>query len=228
VHSLLGLTIPFAPISSNFTPFELKHALELSKCTRLFIRDRLLPVVLPLAKNVGIPSSKIYILGGSAKGRKSFSEMINDARTMCIPSVSARPATKNTLAYLMFSSGTTGLPKGLCITQLPAIHISIIGIAIMLSHGNIVHSIMQIVVVSQAVAKVYTVSSMATCSVGGLMIHSQPPPPNTPEGIPVWLAFLPLHHSYGLQYYAFRAFLQPCTLVLTQWDIEVVLQVIPK
>jgi acyl-CoA synthetase (AMP-forming)/AMP-acid ligase II len=116
MQSLLGLTTPFVSISSYSTPFELKHALELSKCTRLFVTDRLLPLVLAVAKDVGIPSSKIYILGGSAKGRKSFSEMINDARTKCMPFISARPATKNTLAYLVFSSGTTGLPKGLHFT----------------------------------------------------------------------------------------------------------------
>jgi acyl-CoA synthetase (AMP-forming)/AMP-acid ligase II len=106
------------PISSYFTPFELKHAFKLSKCTRLFVNDRLLPLVLPIAKKVGIPSSKIYILGGSAMGRKSFSELINGARRKNIPSISARPAAKDTLAYLMFSSGTTGLPKGQCYSKL--------------------------------------------------------------------------------------------------------------
>ena len=60
------------------------------------------------------------------------------------------------------------------------------------------------------------------------MHHSQPPPPDTPEGIPVWLAFLPLHHCYGLFYYAFRFFLQPQTLVfLKQWNTEVALKAIP-
>jgi acyl-CoA synthetase (AMP-forming)/AMP-acid ligase II len=50
-----------------------------------------------------------------------------------------------------------------------------------------------------------------------------------PEGIPVGLGFLPLHHTYGLYYYAFRVFLQPYTLVLlSQWDIEVALTAIPK
>jgi hypothetical protein len=61
------------------------------------------------------------------------------------------------------------------------------------------------------------------------MNYSQPPPPNTPQVIPVGLAFLPLHHSYGLFYFAFRVFLQPYTFVfLSQWDIEAVLRVIPK
>jgi acyl-CoA synthetase (AMP-forming)/AMP-acid ligase II len=77
-----------------------------------------LPLVLPLAKKIGIPSSSIYVLGGEAKGRKSFSELIADVHTKNIPAVAVRPATKDTLAYVMLSSGTTGLQKGLFHLQL--------------------------------------------------------------------------------------------------------------
>jgi hypothetical protein len=62
-----------------------------------------------------------------------------------------------------------------------------------------------------------------------IMTQFQPSPLNTPEGIPVGLGFLPLHHTYGLHQYAFRVFLKPYTLVLLgQWDIEVALKAIPK
>lgn len=58
---------------------------------------------------------------------------------------------------------------------------------------------------------------------------TQPAPLKTPEGIPVSLAFLPLHHTYGLHFYAFRLSLQPHTYVLlSQWDMEIALQAIPK
>ncbi|RDB14659.1 putative 4-coumarate--CoA ligase 1 [Hypsizygus marmoreus] len=195
VHSLLAITTPFALISSHSTPFELKHALELSKATRLFVDAQLLSLVLPVAKKVGIPQSKIYILAGKHKGHKSFAELIDHARTRQLPTVSPRPASKDTLAYLIFSSGTSGLPK-----------------AVMISHGNIIYSIGQSVVVGTATAEVYT-----------------PPPPKTPEGIPVGLAFLPFYHTYGLHTYAFRAFLAPTTFViLNQWNIEVALKIIPK
>ena len=111
IHSLLAITTPFALIPSG-VPFELNHLIKSSKCTRLFVHVQLLHKVLPVAKNAGIPSSKVYILEGTADGWKSLSELIDNARIKNIVPVSVRPAAKETLAYLIFSSGTTGLPKG--------------------------------------------------------------------------------------------------------------------
>ncbi|KAF8887154.1 hypothetical protein BD779DRAFT_1672910 [Infundibulicybe gibba] len=85
VHSLLVITTPFALISSYSTPFELKHALNLSKPTRLFVAAEYIPLVLPLAREIGISPHKIYVLGGHARGWRSFSEMIDDARAKQIP-----------------------------------------------------------------------------------------------------------------------------------------------
>jgi long-subunit acyl-CoA synthetase (AMP-forming) len=113
VHSLLGLTTPFALIPSYSTPFELRHALNLTKCTRLFVSAQLLPLVLPVVEDAGMSSDRIYIIGGTACGRKSLSKLIEGARTKNTPAVAARPAVKDTLAYLVLSSGTTGPPKGL-------------------------------------------------------------------------------------------------------------------
>ena len=100
------------PISCYSTPFELKYALELSRCTQLFVDAELLALILPVAKMVGISSNKIYVLGGEAKGQKTLSELIAGVRTKGMKLVAASSAVKNTLALLIFSSGTTGRPKG--------------------------------------------------------------------------------------------------------------------
>ncbi|KAG5652306.1 hypothetical protein H0H81_005456 [Sphagnurus paluster] len=195
LHSLLAIATPFALISSYSTPFELKHALELSKTTTLFVDARFLSLVLPVAKKVGISPSKIFVLEGKDKGRKSVAELIKNAEARKMTPVAPRDAKKDTLAYLIFSSGTSGLPK-----------------AVMISHGNIIYSIGQAIVVATTTAQVYT-----------------PPPPKTPEGIPVALAFLPFHHTYGLHTFAFRAFLAPMSVViLAKWDIKHALELIPK
>lgn len=43
---------------------------------------------------------------------KAFGGMIDRVRKIGPPRTPVRPAGRDTLAYLVFSSGTTGLPKG--------------------------------------------------------------------------------------------------------------------
>ena len=52
------------------------------------------------------------MIKGDTKGKKSFWDIIKDVKTKKIPPVDVRTATEDTLAYLVFSSGTSGLPKG--------------------------------------------------------------------------------------------------------------------
>lgn len=113
VNSLLAITVPFAMLSAFSTPFELKHTMRTAKVTVLFVEAGLLPKALEAAKEVGLPDSAIHLLEGKAAGKKNFQDMIHEVRTRGLERVAAKPATKKTLAYLVFSSGTSGLPKGL-------------------------------------------------------------------------------------------------------------------
>jgi len=118
LHACLRITTPFALLSSYSTPFELRHALQLSKATRVFVDAKFLPIVIPVAKELGIRDDRIYVLKDpkglkEAKGRKSFWSIIKDVRRRKAKIVDVRPAKKDTLAYLVFSSGTSGPPKGM-------------------------------------------------------------------------------------------------------------------
>ena len=112
VHASIRLATPFAPISSYSTPFELKHALNLTKATRLFVDEKFLTTVVPVAAELRIDPNHIYVMKGNSNGKKSLRNIIEDVRRKKIPRVDTRTAVKSTLAYLLFSSGTTGLPKG--------------------------------------------------------------------------------------------------------------------
>ena len=112
MHASIRLATPFVPISSYSTPFELRHALNLTKVTRLFVDEKFLTTVLPVATEIGMDPNHIYLMKGNSNCRKSFWSIIEDVRRNKILRVDTRTATKNTLAYLLFSSGTTGLPKG--------------------------------------------------------------------------------------------------------------------
>lgn len=112
-HSLLVVTVPFALFSSYSTPFEFQHIFKLAGPTHLFVT----PTLLPLALTSGLSEDRIYILEGNVPGRTSYADLVARARTNSLPRLPIQQAQTDTLAYLAFSSGTSGLPKG---TSLPA------------------------------------------------------------------------------------------------------------
>ena len=71
-----------------------------------------MPKALLAAREVGLPESSIYILEGQAEGRRSVRDIVNEVKKNNVKRLPVKPAKKDTLAYMIFSSGTTGLPKG--------------------------------------------------------------------------------------------------------------------
>lgn len=195
ILALLKIAAPFALISCYSTPFELKHILTLTKPTRLFVAPQYVPIIQPVAKGIKVAKENIYVMGPRLKGYKSLEGLIKGVNTMRIPEIKVRIVPKNTLAYLVFSSGTSGLPK-----------------AVMTSHGNVDFAIKQAAVLQEQRAAV-----------------APPVKLPTPDGRLVNLAFLPMHHVYGLYHYCFRGFAAPVRfIILPRWDIERVLKIIPK
>ncbi|KAJ7789490.1 hypothetical protein B0H13DRAFT_2522369 [Mycena leptocephala] len=118
VLSLITVTTPFALISTYSTQFELVHALKLTKATRSFVDANLL--------------KDVQADPGVVKGRncRSFTQMIDSVKRRKVPLEPVRPAKKDTLAYLVMSSGTT----------------------VMITHRNIICANYQMIIVNQFAA----------------------------------------------------------------------------
>jgi acyl-CoA synthetase (AMP-forming)/AMP-acid ligase II len=114
IHALCSLAVPFAPCSAYATPYELAHSLRLSGASHLFVHSDKLKIGLQAAKEVGIPTSKVYILQGKAPhGFISLQQLIHRVERDRLPIIPIKPVVANQLAFVLFSSGTTGLPKGI-------------------------------------------------------------------------------------------------------------------
>lgn len=112
IYALLKIAVPISLIPSLLTPTESATLIKLSCATTLFVSPRLLPLAISTAKKIGLPDSRIFVLGGRVSGRKSFSDLVASVRAQSIPRVATTPVKDDTVAYMVFSSGTGGLPKG--------------------------------------------------------------------------------------------------------------------
>ncbi|OSD07162.1 acetyl-CoA synthetase-like protein [Trametes coccinea BRFM310] len=190
VHSLFRVAIPFALIPASSTAFELQHLFRTSEATRFFVHPTLLPQALEVAQVMGLPHDRVYVMEGRVEGRRDVGSVIRAVRERKVSRVASKPVTRTTLAYLVFSSGTSGLPK-----------------AVMISHRNVVISLVQ----------------------AALAAEYEGPNPMLETIPPVSLGFLPFYHTYGLHYVVIRPVAQVIpTIVLPRWNVDAVLDLIPK
>ena len=133
--------------------------------TRIFTS----PSLLSLALTSGLSADRIYLLEGQKGGYTSYDHLVSSVHKSRIPRLPVRHATKETLAYMILSSGTSGLPKGMYLfNDLLFPHHRIIDAlliqcfllfhpATMLSHGNITSSLLGIMVIGMEIGKVRAV-----------------------------------------------------------------------
>jgi len=112
VFALLKIAVPIAFFPSQSTLQETVELLKLSGVTCLFASEQLYPHAAAAAKVIGFPEGNIFILQGEVPGKASLPRLIEDVKARVLPTIATRKVQDDTLAYLMFSSGTTGLPKG--------------------------------------------------------------------------------------------------------------------
>ena len=119
VFAALAIAVPFCLLPSSPTKGELVYLLNRVKSgaksvrLNLFVHPSLLKLATAGAKEAGVSPKHIYTLGGEGKRRshRDLSSLIENMLEKGIPKHPAVPVEKNTLAYLIFSSGTSGLPK---------------------------------------------------------------------------------------------------------------------
>jgi len=117
-----------SPANPGYTTDELAFQLKDSGAKALATQKPFLKVALEAAKRVGIPDGRVILIGDERDPTaryKHFTSIINTAGTNRYRRTKVNP--KEDLAFLVYSSGTTGHPKG-----------------VMLSHENITSNIMML------------------------------------------------------------------------------------
>lgn len=131
-HRLGGIQ---SPANAAYTVQELEHQLRDSGAKCLFTCLPLLDLALQASKTVGIPESRIYLLDvpdavvdKQRDGYKTLNQLIDEGKKLAkLEELNwSKGEGASRTAFLCYSSGTSGLPKG-----------------VMISHKNVIANVLQ-------------------------------------------------------------------------------------
>jgi 4-coumarate--CoA ligase len=106
-----------SPANPGYSAEELAYQLENSGARALVTTKALLKTALEATRKVGIPDDRVIILGAEKDESHRVKHWTNIRKTSGALRYRRRKAKPEDLAFLAYSSGTTGLPKGVMLTH---------------------------------------------------------------------------------------------------------------
>lgn len=96
------------PINTKLKPQEYEYVLNDSRARVLIVSEALLPQILAMAKEKLRYLKSIVVFGKAPEGMESLQQLLDDSS----PELEPEPTTKDDAAFWLYSSGSTGFPKG--------------------------------------------------------------------------------------------------------------------
>lgn len=113
-------------VNPTYTAAELAYQLKIAKAKAIATQLPMVPIALEAAKEAGIPKDRIILLGDQRDAKAEFKHFTSIKNISGATRFRRTKSKPDDVAFIVFSSGTTGLPKG-----------------VMLSHRNLVSNILQ-------------------------------------------------------------------------------------